>query len=60
MTVFAAASLTEPFDELEQVFEDAYPGIDIVINYGGSSGLADADRRRRHPPTCSPRRARRP
>ncbi len=41
MTVFVAASLTDPFDELEEIFEDAYPGTDIIMNYGGSSGLAE-------------------
>ncbi len=39
-TVFAAASLTESFDEIAAAFEEANPGVDIVLNYGGSSGLA--------------------
>lgn len=39
ITVFVAASLTDPFDELEREFEDTYPGVDIIMNYGGSSGL---------------------
>lgn len=41
MTVFVAASLNDPFDELEREFEEAYPGTDIIMNYGGSSGLAE-------------------
>lgn len=40
VTVFLAASLTDPFEELAAEFEDAYPGTDIIMNYGGSSGLA--------------------
>lgn len=40
VTVFAAASLTESFDEIAAAFEEANPGVDIVLNYGGSSGLA--------------------
>lgn len=40
VTVFAAASLTGSFDEIAAAFEEANPGVDIVLNYGGSSGLA--------------------
>lgn len=40
VTVFAAASLTESFDEIAAAFEAANPDVDIVLNYGGSSGLA--------------------
>lgn len=40
VTVFAAASLTETFDALATEFENSYPGVDIVLSYGGSSGLA--------------------
>lgn len=40
VTVFAAASLTESFDEIAAAFEAANPGVDVVLNYGGSSGLA--------------------
>ncbi|WP_353808929.1 molybdate ABC transporter substrate-binding protein [Agromyces sp. SYSU T00194] len=39
ITVFAAASLTETFDELAAAFEAAHPGIDVAISYGGSSTL---------------------
>lgn len=40
VTVFAAASLTETFDALAAEFEVAHPDVDVVLNYGGSSGLA--------------------
>lgn len=40
LTVFAAASLTEVFNELEPRFEEVHPGVDIVFNYGASSDLA--------------------
>jgi molybdate transport system substrate-binding protein len=40
VTVLAAASLTETFDALAAEFEHAHPGVDIVLSYGGSSGLA--------------------
>ena len=40
LTVFAAASLTESFGELEKQFETDNPGVDVVLSYGGSSDLA--------------------
>ncbi|MCU1416064.1 MAG: putative substrate-binding transport protein [Schumannella sp.] len=40
VTVFAAASLTTTFDLLAAKFEKAHPGVDVVLDYGGSSGLA--------------------
>lgn len=40
VTVFAAASLTESFDEIAAAFEAEYPDVTVVLNYGGSSGLA--------------------
>lgn len=40
VTVFAAASLTESFERIAGEFEQAHPGIDVVLNLGGSSGLA--------------------
>jgi molybdate transport system substrate-binding protein len=40
LTVFAAASLTDVFTELEQRFEAANPGVDVVMNFGASSDLA--------------------
>jgi molybdate transport system substrate-binding protein len=40
VTVFAAASLTGVFEQLGEDFEAADPGVDVVFNFGGSSGLA--------------------
>jgi molybdate transport system substrate-binding protein len=40
LTVFAAASLTESFTALEKTFEQQNAGVDVVLNYGGSSDLA--------------------
>jgi molybdate transport system substrate-binding protein len=39
LTVFAAASLTKTFEELEGQFEDAHPGVDVKLSFGGSSDL---------------------
>jgi molybdate transport system substrate-binding protein len=41
VTVFAAASLTDVFGELEKEFEADNPGVDVVISFGGSSALAE-------------------
>lgn len=40
VTVFAAASLTEAFQQIGQAFETAAPGVDVTFNFGASSGLA--------------------
>jgi molybdate transport system substrate-binding protein len=40
LDVFAAASLTEVLAELEREFEAAHPGVDVVVNPGASSDLA--------------------
>ena len=40
LTVFAAASLTETFDALADDFERQHPSVEVVLNYGGSSALA--------------------
>ncbi|TQM77851.1 molybdate transport system substrate-binding protein [Saccharothrix saharensis] len=40
VTVFAAASLTEAFTELAEDFEAAHAGVDVVLNFAGSSALA--------------------
>lgn len=40
LTVFAAASLTGPFQELEGRFERADPGTDVTFSFAGSSTLA--------------------
>lgn len=38
--VFAAASLADVFDRVEVELEQRYPKLDVVMNYGGSAGLA--------------------
>jgi molybdate transport system substrate-binding protein len=40
VTVFAAASLTEPFTRIADDFETANPGTTVVLNFAGSSTLA--------------------
>ncbi|NMO53171.1 molybdate ABC transporter substrate-binding protein [Actinoplanes sp. TBRC 11911] len=40
LTVLAAASLTETFNQIGKDFETANPGVDVTFSYGGSSGLA--------------------
>ena len=40
LIVFAAASLTDAMTDLEQIFEAAHPGVDVLMNFGGSSRLA--------------------
>lgn len=40
LTVFAASSLTDAFEELAEAFENQNEGVDVVINFGGSSQLA--------------------
>jgi molybdate transport system substrate-binding protein len=40
LTVFAAASLTETFTAMETQFEAENPGVDVRINFAGSSDLA--------------------
>lgn len=40
ITVFAAASLAEAFDELAERFEAEHPLTDVVLNSGGSAALA--------------------
>jgi molybdate transport system substrate-binding protein len=39
LTVFAASSLTDAYEELADAFEAQHPGIDILLNFGGSSTL---------------------
>ena len=39
LTVFAAASLQKPFEEIGATFEDAHPGVTVRFSFGGSSGL---------------------
>jgi molybdate transport system substrate-binding protein len=40
LDVFAAASLTEPFNEIGHMFESTHPGVTVVFNYAGSQQLA--------------------
>lgn len=40
LTVFAAASLTDAFEEIATDFEAANSGVEVVYNFGGSSALA--------------------
>lgn len=39
-TVFAAASLTEPFKQIGGAFEKAYPGTELTFSFGSSGTLA--------------------
>jgi molybdate transport system substrate-binding protein len=39
LTVFAAASLTDAFDEIGKAFEAANPGVTVKLNFGGSQAL---------------------
>ncbi len=41
IVVSAAASLADAFGEIEAAFEDANPGVDVVVNLGGSSALRE-------------------
>ncbi len=41
VTILAAASLTDVFDDLAAQFEAEHPDVEIVISYGGSSALAE-------------------
>ncbi|MCA9959985.1 MAG: molybdate ABC transporter substrate-binding protein [Anaerolineales bacterium] len=40
ITVFAAASLTDAFDELAKAFQAQNEGVEVILNYAGSSQLA--------------------
>jgi molybdate transport system substrate-binding protein len=40
LVVFAAASLTDAFDELSEAFVEANPEVEVVVNYAGSQTLA--------------------
>ncbi len=39
ITVFAAASLTDAFTEIGKQFENANPGVEVKLNFGGSQNL---------------------
>ncbi len=40
LTVLAAASLTESFTELGELFEEQHPGVTVLISFAGSQQLA--------------------
>jgi molybdate transport system substrate-binding protein len=40
LTVFAAASLTDAFEEIAAEFEAAHSGVEVLFNFAGSSDLA--------------------
>lgn len=40
LTVFAASSLTEAFQDVAQAFEARNPGVRVVLNFAGSAALA--------------------
>lgn len=40
INVFAAASLTDSFQEIADAFTQEHPGVTVTFNFGGSSGLA--------------------
>lgn len=40
IVVFAASSLTDAFNELGAAFEAEHPGVEVVLNFAGSSQLA--------------------
>lgn len=40
LTVYAASSLTEPFERLAELFEQRHPGVRVNLNFAGSSTLA--------------------
>jgi molybdate transport system substrate-binding protein len=42
LTVLAAASLTDVFDQLARQFEAQHPGVRVRVSYGGSSSLAQS------------------
>lgn len=39
LTVYAAASLQEPFEQIGEEFEAAHDGVEVSFNFAGSSGL---------------------
>lgn len=39
LTVFAAASLKQPFESIGAAFEKSHPGVTVRFSFGGSSGL---------------------
>ncbi len=41
LTIFAAASLTESFTELERAYENDHADVDVIVSFGSSSALAE-------------------
>lgn len=41
LTVFAAASLTEPFTEIAAIFEAEHPDVHVILNFAGSQQLTE-------------------
>ncbi len=41
LTIFAAASLTEPFNELKEIFLRSHPNVEVIFNFAASSDLAN-------------------
>ena len=41
LTVFAAASLSQPFTQIGQEFESQHPGTHVVLNFAGSQQLVE-------------------
>ena len=41
LTVFAAASLQQPFEAIAERFEEDNPGVDVVLSFDGSQSLVD-------------------
>lgn len=39
--VSAAASLTDLFTEMEESYESEHPGVDVIVNFGGSPALRE-------------------
>lgn len=39
LTVFAAASLADAFEDLAREYEEARPGLDVILNFGASQAL---------------------
>lgn len=39
--IYAAASLTDPFEEIKEVYEQSHPDVDIVYSFAGSQVLSN-------------------
>ena len=54
LNVYAAASLTETFEELESSYEAAYPDVDVRFNFTWSPSSARGPTSMSWPPRTSP------